>query len=297
MRPDTHAIYQERLLRVLVHVQNHLDEALCLEDLAEVACFSPYHFHRVFRGMVGESLMEYVRRLRLERAALRLKTTDQPVTRIAFEAGYETHEAFTRAFRAMFEDSPSGYRERQRSADTLPTAAPGSRATHAGVPAFTGGCKMEVRIEQVQPIHVAFVRHVGPYAEVGAAWNKLCAWAGPRGLLGPGLLVLGLCHDDPEVTPPDRIRYDACIAVGDDVQPEGEIGIQDVAGGEYAVTVHRGPYERLADTYAAMCGQWMPGSGRQPRSSPSFEIYHNSPETTPPEQLITEVHVPLEPLR
>src|SRR5205085_6955962 len=110
MHSQTERTYHERVLRVLVYIQNHLDDALALDDLAAVAHFSPYHFHRIFRGMVGESVMEHVRRLRLERAAHRLKFTDQPVTRIAFDAGYEAHEAFTRAFGAMFGTAPSQFR-------------------------------------------------------------------------------------------------------------------------------------------------------------------------------------------
>ena len=78
--------YAERMLRVLSHIQTHLDEAMSPVDLAGLACFSPHHFHRIFRGMTGESVMGYVRRLRLERAAWRLKFTDLPVTRLAFEA-------------------------------------------------------------------------------------------------------------------------------------------------------------------------------------------------------------------
>src|SRR5438552_3450011 len=114
MKSRTEETYKERVLRVLLYIQQHLDETIELDELARVAHFSPYHFHRLFRGMVGESVMEHVRRLRLERAAHRLKFTDQPVTRIAFEAGYETHEAFSRAFRATFEQSPSQFRESHR---------------------------------------------------------------------------------------------------------------------------------------------------------------------------------------
>ncbi|HRX85905.1 MAG TPA: AraC family transcriptional regulator, partial [Phycisphaerae bacterium] len=87
MNGATERDYQQRMLRVLVFIQQHLDEALRLEDLAGVANFSPFHFHRIFRGMVGETVMEHVRRLRLERAAQRLRQGDQPVTRLAFEAG------------------------------------------------------------------------------------------------------------------------------------------------------------------------------------------------------------------
>lgn len=101
MRDSTLQDYKARMLRVLKHIQQNLDEELSLEDLAGIACFSPYHFHRIFRGMLGESTREHIRRLRLERAAVQLKRSDASVTMIAFDAGYETHEAFTRAFKAM----------------------------------------------------------------------------------------------------------------------------------------------------------------------------------------------------
>jgi len=102
MRADSEQRYHERILRVQLYIQKHLDEVLSLEELARMACFSPVHFHRIFRGILGESVKEHIRRLRLDRAALQLKGTDEPVTRVAFGAGYQTHESFSRAFRAMF---------------------------------------------------------------------------------------------------------------------------------------------------------------------------------------------------
>src|SRR6185436_20700588 len=116
MKPETVESYRERMLAVLVHIQEHLDDPLPLEELADVAHFSPFHFHRIFRGMVGESVKEHVRRLRLERAAHRLRFTGEPVTEIALDAGYQTHESFTRAFGAMFGESPSEFRINHRVA-------------------------------------------------------------------------------------------------------------------------------------------------------------------------------------
>ena len=153
---------------------------------------------------------------------------------------------------------------------------------------------MEVRIEKMEPIRVAFVRHIGPYEECGPAWEKLCSWAGPKGLLGPNTLVLGISHDDPEITPPDKIRYDACIRVGEEIEPEGEIGIQVIEGGDYAVTTHEGPYTRLIETYSQLYGSWAPTSGRVVKQAPCFEIYRNDPHHTPPEELTTDVYIPLE---
>ncbi len=79
MHEQTRQAYKERILQVLVHIQTHLDHPLPLDELAGLAHFSPYHFHRVFRGMVGEPVKEHVRRLRLERAAHRLRFSDQPI--------------------------------------------------------------------------------------------------------------------------------------------------------------------------------------------------------------------------
>jgi AraC family transcriptional regulator len=299
MKTETEQSYRRRILRVLLHIQNNLDECLRLEDLARIACFSACHFHRVFRGMVGESLMEHIRRLRLERAAYRLKLTDQPVTRIAFDTGYETHEAFTRAFRAMFGQSPSQFRRKSRTLaltwapSNVHFAPNGSLEDYE--PYDPGGLAMDVRIEEVEPMRVAFMRHVGPYDQVGETWGRLCGWAGPLGLLGPNTKFLGLCHDDPEITAPENIRYDACLSVDETVQPQGEIGVQIIAGGEYAVTLHKGPYDGLAQTYARVCGNWLPANGREPGPGPSIEFYRNSPEDTAPEDLMTEIYVPVAP--
>lgn len=296
MRQQTERTYKERILRVLVHIQNHLDEAVALEELAAIAHFSPYHFHRIFKGMVGESVMEHIRRLRLERAAHRLKLGNQSVTRIALEAGYETHEAFTRAFGAMFGESPSHFRAKHR---ILPLQQAPSEVHYRPDGRLEGyrdvqeaGPPLEVRIVSLPITPVAFMRHIGPYGEVGQTWNKFFAWAGPKGLLGRKAKILGIVHDDPEVTPPEKVRYDVCVVVDDRFRPEGEIGLLEI-GGEFAVATHRGSYETLGATYGRLCGKWLPRSGRELRSAPPLEFYRNSPQDTKPGELRTDIHLPL----
>ena len=267
-----------------------------LDDLGCVAHFSRYHFHRLFRGMVGESVMEHVRRLRLERAAHRLKFSDEPVTRIAFEAGYETHEAFSRAFRTMFDESPSQFRETHKAMPFRSVPSDVHFAPDGKVEDFRtyeGGASMDVRIERVAPMQVVFTRHLGPYSEVGADWERLMSWAGRQGLLRGSPTILGIVHDDPEITPPERFRYDACLVVDGAVRPEGVIGVQEIGSGEFAVTTHRGPYDKLSDTYMRLLGRWLPASGAEPRSTPGFEIYRNSPTDTAPADLVTDIYLPL----
>lgn len=153
---------------------------------------------------------------------------------------------------------------------------------------------MDVQIKEIPPRRVIFVRHIGPYNECGKAWEKLCLWAGPQGLLQPGVEFIGLCHDDPDITPTEKIRYDACITVDCDIKTEGEIGIQTVGRGLYAMATHYGSYTKLGETYAKLCGQWAPQNGYEIRSLPSLEMYLNSPEETPEEELLTDVHIPIE---
>jgi len=288
-RESTIESYRERMVRALTHIQSHLDRELPLEELAAVACFSPYHFHRIFRGMVGETVKEYVRRLRLERAALRLKTSADPVTALALDAGYETHESFTRAFHAMFGVSPTEFRDRPSGAYFAP---PDGIARIPTPP--SGGEPLDVRIEHLDGIRIAFIRHVGPYGSVGAAWSRLMGWAWPKGLCGPQTRMLGICYDDPEITPADKLRYDAAITVSSSIAPQGEVGVQELPGGEYAATLHRGPYEHLGETYARCCGEWLPASGRELRGAPTLEFYLNSPQMAKPADLLTRICLPLE---
>jgi AraC family transcriptional regulator len=298
MKPETRESYNERLLKVLVYIQSHLDEDLALEELAAIAHFSPYHFHRIFSGMVGESLREHVRRLRLERAALRLKRGRDSVTCVAFGAGYESHQAFTRAFAALFGVVPSVFRRNHRPL-AFPSAPSGVHFVPNGGPAAlhvpSEGGPMEVRIETLPPQRVAFIRHIGPYREVGATIGRLYAWAVPRGYRPPQTRFLGLAHDDPQITPPEKRRYDACVVVDDSFTGEGEVGVQEIAGGDYAVTIHQGPYTRVSETLARLCGEWAPQSGRELRSAPTFAIFLNDPSVTPPQELRTELYMPLEP--
>jgi len=300
VKPSTLRFYKERMLRVLIHIQQHLDESLSLEKLAALGGLAPHHFHHVFTGMIGETLAAHVRRLRLERAASRLKLGALPVIQIAFEAGYESHEAFCRAFRQGFQSSPTQFRrQHRRQLELLARCGVHYRAKTElrNFRAFRNGKpNMKATIKQLAPMRVAFMRHVGPYNEVGKTWEKLMLFLGKEGLIGGDALFLGICHDDPQVTPSHKIRYDACMTIGEDFKPQEDIGVQIVLGGDYAVMTHFGPYEKLNRSYARLLGQWLPRSGRTLRSAPCFEVYLNSPENTDPPDLLTDLHAPLEPI-
>ena len=153
---------------------------------------------------------------------------------------------------------------------------------------------MKVEIKHLEPMRVAFMRHVGPYDDVGKTWDQFLTVMGKEGYMGGNPAMRGICHDDPEVTPSARIRYDACLTVGEDFSPSGDIGVQTVAGGAYAVTTHTGPYNQLGRTYGEFLGQWVPRSGYELRNIPCFEVYVNDPQSTAPEELLTDIYAPLQ---
>lgn len=297
MKESTEQLYKQRILHVQMYIQQNLDRELSLEELARESYFSVYHFHRVFRAVVGESLKEHIRRLRLERAASFLKHTNESIINIALSAGYQTHEAFTRAFKTAFGCPPSDFRS-SNSISSQGTIAYHQNEAKAKDPNLIIGDKhMQVEIENIKAMRVAFVRHVGPYNQVGKAWDRLSTHLGKDGHLGSANKFIGICYDDPEVTAPEKVRYDACITVEENFVPEDEIAVQTIGGGEYAVTTHFGPYDKLGETYSRLFGEWLLQSSRELRSDPCLEFYLNDPDGTDPDDLITDICLPLKPKR
>jgi AraC family transcriptional regulator len=298
VKDETRSYYRQAVQRTLDRLLADLDQAPDLTELAQSAALSPFHFHRVFRGMLGETLVELLRRVRMERAAWRLAHSTESVTRIAFEAGYETHEAFTRAFRLSYSTSPSGFRRRLDPRIEL-TATSGihfhpTQQNTNFVARNSGGRNMNVEIKTLPKLRLASVRHTGPYNQISEAFERLGQLAGPAGLIGKrGAEMLALYHDDPETTPLAQLRSDAGLVVSEDTPlPEGLIE-QRVPPGRYAMTTHVGPYEQLPDVWARFMGEWIPASGERMSAGVSFEIYRNTPGNAAQHELRTELYVPL----
>src|SRR5262245_34306959 len=298
VKADTRSSYAESTQRVVERIATNLDSAVELEQLAAGAGLSPFHFHRVFRGMVGETPLELMRRLRLERAAWQLGHSETAVIEIAFDAGYETHEAFTRAFRASYNTSPTGFRRRRIKRIELAATCgvhfdPGGRVPPF-VPRDSGGRTMQVDIKQKPEMRVAGVRHVGPYNQIVDAFATLDRIVRPSGLLNANTQLIAIYHDDPESTPKDRLRSDAAITVPPDAKLPSELKEQRVPAGRYACAVHTGPYEQLGDAWARFMGEWLPASGQRLADGVSYEVYLNTPMTEPDKtKLRTELCVPL----
>jgi AraC family transcriptional regulator len=276
--------YRRRILRVQLYIQDHLDQDLRADQLARLAHFSSFHFHRIFKGIVGEGIAEYVRRLRLEHAGARLRAGDASITAIGRAAGYDSQEAFCRAFRGAFGVSPSEFRRRSRSMLAY-------RQFSKQSPAET---ERTVEIKELPAKRVAFVRHVGPYPDCVPTFERFVAWAYSHRIYIAGRTqIIGVYHDDPEITPADKLRYDCCLTVDESFTERDDVKVKALDGGAFAVLTHRGSHDGLAEAYQWLYGAWLPSNGYRLRDAPPFEVYQNVVPRLPPERLVTEIHVPL----
>ncbi len=294
--------YKERILRVLTHIQEHLDEALDLEELAQVACFSSFHFHRIFAAMTGETLADHVRRLRLERAAMELRSGAKQVIQLALDAGYEAHAAFTRAFKAAYGVSPAAFRRATGPIAIRP--APSGVHFRPGVPLTTFNTNhittkvMKVITRKIKPMRVAYLRHIGPYAyeSVSHTWIDLTARLSADKQVRKRSVFIGMGHDDPSVTPASELRYDACITVDEDYEPKKPVELQTIGGGDYAVAKNC-PFGKVKDAYQYLFGKWLARSSRELRPAPSFFVVVNAQDAVVRTKLRFDIYMPLQPKR
>ncbi len=320
--------YLSRINRVIDFIERNLDGELQLRTLSKVANFSPFHFHRIFRAIVGEPLFQFVQRLRLERAALQLiSNPKKPITRIAYDCGFGSSASFARAFREYHGESPSAFRAsnnaekskkgimeskkgKPRSKVRKDTAVSGGysngssknyirRNTMEYKESGTKALKVEVR--DFPDMHVAYVRHIGPYkgdeALFQKQFEKLFKWAGARGLLNfPETKVLSVYHDDPEITDENRLRTSMCITVPENTAVDGGIGKMVIPGGKYAAAWFEISADEYQEAWDSLCGAWLPESGFQPDDRPSFEISLNDPREHPQHKHIVEICIPVKPL-
>jgi AraC family transcriptional regulator len=269
------------LANVTAYIRRHLNEPLDLAELAARAGFSRYHFHRVFRAVVGEPLAAYVRRERLQLAALTLRGRVRCVTAVALDAGYQTHSAFTRAFTEHFGVTPTAF----RSDDSTPVVP------HHALPRFRGRA-MDVTVVTLPARRLLGLRHVGSYRTVGEAFERLHALAGQRRLIAATTEFLGLSHDDPAAAEESELRFDACIT-SDCESVQAPLRLLELAGGRHAVYRHQGPYQLLEHIFDRMFDAVVFSSSFELRDAPCVEMYRNDPRLVEEEELVTDVCIPI----
>ncbi|MFC1968356.1 GyrI-like domain-containing protein [Chloroflexota bacterium] len=317
--------YTSRINRVIDFLEVNLSKDLSLKELAAIAHFSPFHFHRIFSALVGETLNGFIKRLRIEKAATMLRQNPKKsITEIAFECGFSSSSTFARTFQETFKMSASEW----RSGEYRKNSKSGKTDSKEGKP--IGNIQQDfdvysfyidnmtkqiwrvemktnkelianVEVQDIPEMHVAYIRHIGPYAGdeqlFGNLFNRLCTWAGPRGLLRfPETKFITIYHDNPDVTDETKLRTDVCITVPPEIQMDGEIGKATIPAGKYAIAHFEITVDQFGDAWNALYGGWLPESGYQPDDRPCFELCLNDPKEHPEGKFIVDIYAPVKPM-
>jgi AraC family transcriptional regulator len=281
-RSRTGQDHATRIARAMALIAARPHDPPGLEALAEAAAFSPFHFHRVYHLVAGETPAQTAARARLGEAAAALLKGAAPVAAVAKRVGYGSQAAFTRAFRAAYGVPPAAYRA--RGGLGFPRTSEETRAM------------FQIEIRPLGPLRLAAMRHTGPFDGIGAVFDRLMVWGTGRGLVDEATRFVALYPDDPRTVPAAALRSDAGFTVRPEVTGEGEVRIVEVPRfARVAVLRFKGPYAELERAYDWLYGAWLPGSGEEPADAPVMEEYLNDCRTLPPAEWLTEVMLPLKP--
>jgi AraC family transcriptional regulator len=273
--------YEERFARVTTHIYDHLDDDIDLAALADIACLSSYHWHRIYAARYGETITATVKRLRLHRASGFLAHTSMPIDEIAIRSGYADATSFTRAFRTMFDLPPADYRENgshrrfQLQAGRM-TASP-----------------QDVEIKILPSLEMVSVPHAGSYMLIGKAFDTLFGRLIATGRLHAPVRSIGLFYDDPSATPEADLRSRACATGDRALAHAAQLDAITLRAGRYAVLRHKGPYADMKDAYRWFYGGWLVHSGETVADAPVIEEYLNSPRDTASADLLTDICLPI----
>jgi len=284
--------YIDRVNRAVDYVTAHLGERIRLEDVADAACFSPFHFHRVFRMLMGETLGAFIKRVRLERAVFLL--SHQPgatLTEIALDCGFSSSSDFSRSFRARYGVAP-------RRFDLESFRRSGAEALRAKLPpADPGGSSNRfVAIVRPQPArHVVYIRVYRPYQADNApqAIARLLAWAEQRGLADGQWL--GYQWDDPEIVPLEKCRYDVGLEVPGDTMADDTVSMTSFDACLVAEVEINGTIDVELRALQWLYGTWLPQSGYVPAHQPAFEAWNGRPFAHGTEFFSLRAQLPVQP--
>jgi AraC family transcriptional regulator len=297
--------YIGRINKAIAFIEANLDKDLSLDNIAREGSYSPFHFHRIFAAITGETLNAFINRRRIERVASALmKDKRTPITELAAEYGFNSPPSFTRSFKKFYGISPSQFRENcpDNFSKICKAESKNGKAEVrfekyiCNIVNLKNWIKMNAKIEvkELDKMELAYVSHVGAFDQIGPAFEKLMSWAGPKGLMGsPNVRTVTMYHDDPKVTEIEKLRQSACITLEGPVQTEGEVGLRTIAAGKYVVGSFEIGFEDFEQAWHSVF-VWLLENGLKTKDADCFDIHYNDFRQHPENKTIVDICVPVE---
>lgn len=249
----------------------HYSEKITLEMLAAEGCFSAWHFHRIFKGIVGETPQEYLNRIRLEKAVM-LMDQNYSITQIALATGFSSSSHFSQTFKKQYDISPKQWYSRKLEKKSERRIMPFGNFTDQSV---------SFKIQNFPSLSIAYIRNIGSYDfKIGFAWKRLMAWARKNDLVSISSHRLSCSWDSPDLTPDGKLRYDACIILPADIDgsivKNAPVSFRSIEGGRYAVFQFEGNLSELTAFYDTVYGDLLPKSDLRLRESIGYRVHFES---------------------
>ncbi len=298
---DVPADYVARVNRAIDYIVANLDGDLGLEAVARAAAFSPFHFHRVFKSLIGETLGQFVKRQRIERALqIMSHSPGRSLTDVALDCGFASSSDFSRCFKQRLGVPPSvfdiaTFRESRRGELSRAHLDADGKPRLARLPVGANPDGFEAEVRDLPPRTVAYIRVLDPYRSIDAvaeAYRQLLAWAEGRGVADRQWL--GYQWEDPDIVALEHCRYDVAVEV-DDVQPEGLIGRHDFPAMRVAEVRIAGDIDLETRALDWLFDTWLPRSGYVPDDQPAFEAWDGRPFAHGTDHFTLACQLPVKP--
>ena len=293
-------IYQLRINKAIDYINNNLHKSISLNELAKVSYFSPYHFHRIFTGVTGESVNDFTNRVRIEKSIRLLKHSKNTIADIAYTCGYSSPAVYSRAFKQYFEVSPSYFRKHKDFKD--------SKIRKVLFPVEQYHCNMNeeelkanfpVTIKTWPERRIAYIRVFDSFKEgvVLKAYEELIEWAKDMNLFNSETFF-GMSVDDPTVTPKEKYRYEVCMTIPNDVKIENS-RIQTMVMPEckYAVCTVSGSFNLVATAINYLFSDWIINSNYEPEHMAGLEIFRDKTNILNWEYLDMDLCIPIKDIK
>ncbi|MEA9577376.1 AraC family transcriptional regulator [Xanthomonas nasturtii] len=283
--------WQRGVERVIAHLQASIRSGAALPDLAELAGIahqSPYHFHRVYRALTGETVGHTVARLRLSQALHLLGSDDASVTEVALAVGYQTPQALARACRSALQASPTVLRSAPalRASKLQQLSTPATLANSPSAP-------LQVSVQTLEPFELVVLRKRGAFDDLDRGFGRIAGWAERVGVIEQLHALIGIPLSDHRDVSPAQHVFECGIAFATHVAPPAPMQLRVLGEGAHAVLRHTGSYAGLEQALDGLLADWLPGSGYALRDAPLHYLYLDDPETVAEAELRADVRVPV----
>lgn len=294
--------YKNRINRVFEFIDENLESDLSLNTVSEIAFFSPFHFHRVFKFVTKETLNEYVTRRRIEKSASDLLHKNITITEIAHKYGFSDNSSYSRTFKKYFGISPIGFiKENPNRHSKIRQLKSKNGQEYPDYEKYIcvinnlkNWIKMNAKIEikEMSKMDLAYVSSIGPN-NLENAYGTLMQWATPKGLMNNQTKMITVYHDSFKVTEANKVRMSASILLDKEVETNGEIGLTTIKAGKFIVGSFEIGLNEFEKSWTGLF-VWMNENGYKKADREPFEIYHNNFNEHPQRKAIVDFCIPIE---